>query len=39
MQYYDRYRRSPRQQPTRLFTLDQVKQIEATLQEIEIMAR
>jgi len=35
MQYYDPYRRSPRRQPTRTLTLDQIKQIEATLQELE----
>jgi len=35
MQHYDPYRRSPRRQPTRTLTIDQIKQIEATLQELE----
>lgn len=35
MQNYDPYRRSPRRQPTRTLTIDQIKQIEATLQELE----
>ena len=35
MQPYDPYRRSPRRQPTRTLTMDQIKQIEATLQELE----
>lgn len=35
MQPYDPYRRNPRRQPTRTLTMDQIKQIEATLQELE----
>lgn len=35
MPYYDPYQRSSRQQPVRTLTLDQIKQIEATLQELE----
>ena len=35
MTYYDPYRRGPRSQPTRTLTLDQIQQIEATLQELE----
>ncbi len=35
MQPYGPYRRSPRQQQTRTLTIDQIKQIEATLQELE----
>jgi molecular chaperone GrpE len=35
MTYYDPYRRDPRRQPTRTLTLDQIQQIEATLQELE----
>lgn len=35
MSYYNRYQRDPRQGPTRTLTLDQIKQIEATLQELE----
>ncbi|MGW8227091.1 MAG: nucleotide exchange factor GrpE [Anaerolineales bacterium] len=35
MQPYGPYRRSPRQQSTRTLTIDQIKQIEATLQELE----
>lgn len=35
MQYYDPYRRSPHRQPTRTLTMDQIKQIETTLQELE----
>ena len=35
MSYYNRYQRDPRQGPTRTLTLDQIKQIEITLQELE----
>jgi molecular chaperone GrpE len=35
MSYYDRSRHNPRYQPTRRFTHSQIKQIEATLQELQ----
>jgi molecular chaperone GrpE len=35
MSYYNRYQRNPRQGSTRTLTLDQIKQIETTLQELE----
>jgi molecular chaperone GrpE len=35
MTFYDPYRRGPRREPTRTLTLDQIRQIEATLQELE----
>lgn len=35
MSYYDRSRRNPRYQPTRRLTLDQIQQIESTLQELQ----
>ena len=35
MQPYDPYRRIPHRQPTRTLTMDQIKHIEAALQELE----
>jgi molecular chaperone GrpE len=35
MSYYDRPRRTPRYQPTRRLTLEQIQQIETTLQELQ----
>jgi hypothetical protein len=35
MQHYDPYRRSPRRQPIRTLTIDQIKQTKATLQELD----
>jgi len=35
MSYFDRPRRNPRYQPTRRLTLDQIQQIESTLQELQ----